>query len=107
MSPTDVEAWAELSDLYLAEALYAQSCFCLEEVLLITPNAWNVCSGRPPAVGVVTARLIGCYRSMPGLGKFCIYLHFRPGAPPMLLPRRPLYRPYVAIVAASNFVMGT
>jgi len=42
MSPTDVEAWAELSDLYLSEALYAQSCFCLEEVLLITPNAWNV-----------------------------------------------------------------
>ena len=42
-SPTDLEAWAELSDLYFAQAMYTQACFCLEEVLLITPNAWNVC----------------------------------------------------------------
>ena len=42
ISPTDAEAWAELSDMYMAEALYPQAVFCLEEVLLITPNAWNV-----------------------------------------------------------------
>lgn len=41
-SPTDAEAWAELSDLYASQGLYQQSMFALEEVLLITPNAWNV-----------------------------------------------------------------
>ena len=41
-SPTDVEAWAELSDLYVSQAMYPQAIFCLEEVLLIAPNAWNV-----------------------------------------------------------------
>lgn len=41
-SPTDAEAWAELSDLYLTQSLYSQAIYCLEEVLLITPNAWNV-----------------------------------------------------------------
>lgn len=42
MSPIDAEAWAELSDIYLIENLYQQAIFCLEEVLLITPNAWNI-----------------------------------------------------------------
>lgn len=41
-SPTDAEAWAELSDLYQSQGLHQQAIFCLEEVLLITPNAWNV-----------------------------------------------------------------
>ncbi|KAJ9645209.1 Inositol phosphatase SIW14 [Coniosporium tulheliwenetii] len=41
-SPTDAEAWAELADLYLTQNLYAQAIFSLEEVLLITPNAWNI-----------------------------------------------------------------
>ncbi|OBT45750.1 hypothetical protein VE00_03984 [Pseudogymnoascus sp. WSF 3629] len=41
-SPTDAEAWAELSDLYASQGLYQQSIFALEEVLLITPNAWNI-----------------------------------------------------------------
>ncbi|KAL1303805.1 hypothetical protein AAFC00_000268 [Neodothiora populina] len=41
-SPVDAEAWAELSDLYFTQGLYAQAIFCLEEVLLITPNAWNI-----------------------------------------------------------------
>lgn len=44
-SPTDAEAWSELSDLYLQQGLYAQAIFSLEEVLLITPNAWNVSFG--------------------------------------------------------------
>ncbi|KFY20966.1 hypothetical protein V491_03278 [Pseudogymnoascus sp. VKM F-3775] len=41
-SPTDAEAWAEISDLYASQGLYQQSIFALEEVLLITPNAWNI-----------------------------------------------------------------
>ena len=41
-SPTDIEAWAELSDLYLDQGLLRQACFCLEEILLVAPNAWNI-----------------------------------------------------------------
>jgi tetratricopeptide (TPR) repeat protein len=41
-SPIDAEAWAELADLYVSQGMYAQGIFALEEVLLITPNAWNV-----------------------------------------------------------------
>lgn len=46
-SPTDIEAWTELSDLYLTQNLFPQAVFCLEEVLLVAPNAWNV-SFYPP-----------------------------------------------------------
>lgn len=41
-SPTDAEAWAELSQLYLSLGLYPQAIYSLEEVLVLTPNAWNV-----------------------------------------------------------------
>ncbi|KAM0286024.1 hypothetical protein ACHAQH_001214 [Verticillium albo-atrum] len=41
-SPTDAEAWAELADIYLSQGLYSQSIFALEEVLLLSPNAWNM-----------------------------------------------------------------
>ncbi|RFU34654.1 hypothetical protein B7463_g1682, partial [Scytalidium lignicola] len=41
-SPTDAEAWAELGDLYLSQGMYAQGIFAWEEVLLITPNGWNI-----------------------------------------------------------------
>lgn len=41
-SPTDAEAWAELGDLYLTQGVYDQAIYCLEEVLLVTPNAWNM-----------------------------------------------------------------
>ncbi|KAI9046552.1 hypothetical protein LZ554_009297 [Drepanopeziza brunnea f. sp. 'monogermtubi'] len=41
-SPTDAEAWAELADLYVAQGLYQQAIFALEEVLLVTPYAWNI-----------------------------------------------------------------
>ncbi|KAK3677571.1 Inositol phosphatase SIW14 [Recurvomyces mirabilis] len=41
-SPTDAEAWAELADLYAQQGTYEQAIFCLEEVLLVTPNAWNM-----------------------------------------------------------------
>lgn len=41
-SPTDAEVWAELADLYLTQGAYEQAIFCLEEVMLIMPNAWNM-----------------------------------------------------------------
>ena len=41
-SPTDIEAWAELAELYLSQGLFSQAEYCLEEVLLVAPNAWNV-----------------------------------------------------------------
>lgn len=41
-SPIDIEAWTELSDLYMSQNLFSQAVFCLEEVLLAAPNAWNV-----------------------------------------------------------------
>ncbi|KAI4248590.1 MAG: hypothetical protein LQ352_005898 [Teloschistes flavicans] len=41
-SPTDIEAWAELSELYVSQGCYQQAEFCLEEILLSTPNAWNM-----------------------------------------------------------------
>lgn len=41
-SPIDAEAWSELADMYISQGAYSQAIFCLEEVLLITPNAWNV-----------------------------------------------------------------
>lgn len=58
-SPTDPEAWAELADVYVAQGMYPQAIFALEEVLLITPNAWNV-SGKPNC----RQGLINVYRCM-------------------------------------------
>ncbi|KAI4161874.1 MAG: hypothetical protein LQ342_004565 [Letrouitia transgressa] len=40
-SPTDIEAWAELSDLYMSQRMFPQAAFCQEEILLVAPNAWN------------------------------------------------------------------
>lgn len=44
VSPIDTEAWAELADMYSLQGMYEQAVFCLEEVLLQAPNAWNVCA---------------------------------------------------------------
>ncbi|KAL8768120.1 MAG: hypothetical protein Q9209_005583 [Squamulea sp. 1 TL-2023] len=41
-SPTDIESWAELCELYVSQGLYQQAEFCLEEILLSKPNAWNI-----------------------------------------------------------------
>ncbi|EMC91226.1 hypothetical protein BAUCODRAFT_318893 [Baudoinia panamericana UAMH 10762] len=41
-SPTDAEAWAELADCYVSQGAYEQAVWCLEEVLLVMPNAWNM-----------------------------------------------------------------
>ncbi|KAF8472097.1 hypothetical protein BDZ91DRAFT_717202 [Kalaharituber pfeilii] len=41
-NPTDAESWAELSSLYFQQGLYPQSIFCLEEIILMYPNAYNI-----------------------------------------------------------------
>lgn len=46
-SPTDIEAWAEASELYATQGAWGQAIFCAEEVLLIMPNAWSVCHPHP------------------------------------------------------------
>ena len=50
-SPTDAEAWSELSDIYLSQGLYPQAIYAMEEVVVLSPNAWNVRNpvGRSPA----------------------------------------------------------
>lgn len=40
--PTDPEAWSELADMYVSQGLYTQAIYALEEVLVLSPNAWNV-----------------------------------------------------------------
>lgn len=42
ISPTDAEAWSELAELYVSQSMYPQAIYSFEEVLLVTPNAWNV-----------------------------------------------------------------
>lgn len=44
--PTDPEAWAELADMYVSQGMYTQAIFALEQVLVFSPNAWNVSSPR-------------------------------------------------------------
>ncbi|KAJ0416678.1 hypothetical protein BJY00DRAFT_229888 [Aspergillus carlsbadensis] len=41
-TPTDVEAWCELAELYQSQGMCPQAIFSLEEALLIVPHAWNV-----------------------------------------------------------------
>ncbi|KAK4104040.1 TPR-like protein [Parathielavia hyrcaniae] len=41
-SPTDAEAWSELSAIYLSQGLYPQAIYAMEEVLVLAPNAWNI-----------------------------------------------------------------
>lgn len=40
-SPTDVEAWAEASELYATQAAWGQAIYCAEEVLLMAPISWS------------------------------------------------------------------
>ena len=42
ISPSDPEAWIELSELYVETGLFPQAQFCFEEALTIVPTAWNV-----------------------------------------------------------------
>lgn len=59
-SPTDAEAWSELSDMYFSQGLYSQAIFALEEVLVLQPNAWNVCpsSRSTPGTTLVSLRAL-------------------------------------------------
>lgn len=56
--PTDAESWAEIGDLYAGEGLYQQSIFAFEEVLLITPNAWNI-QARLGEILYISAAVVG------------------------------------------------
>ncbi|EWC46158.1 hypothetical protein DRE_04536 [Drechslerella stenobrocha 248] len=42
LNPTDAESWAQLAQYYLELSMYSQAIYCLEEVLLILPNAYNI-----------------------------------------------------------------
>lgn len=59
VSPIDAEAWSELAELYYAQRLYGQAIYCLEEVLLVTPNAWNMHSRLGEIIYISTAASSG------------------------------------------------
>ncbi|KAJ6262395.1 hypothetical protein Dda_3203 [Drechslerella dactyloides] len=42
LNPTDAESWSQLAQYYFEITMYSQAIYCLEEVLLILPNAYNV-----------------------------------------------------------------
>ncbi|KAF1845815.1 uncharacterized protein K460DRAFT_338417 [Cucurbitaria berberidis CBS 394.84] len=75
-SPTDVEAWAEASELYASQAAWGQAIYCAEEVLLITPNAWSahahvatlhylsIASNNPPSLSALALSLKHFCRSI-------------------------------------------
>jgi tetratricopeptide (TPR) repeat protein len=42
LSPVDAESWAEMAEMYFQQGMYGQAIYCYEDVLLTTPNAWNV-----------------------------------------------------------------
>ncbi|KAL8962707.1 MAG: hypothetical protein Q9193_000925 [Seirophora villosa] len=70
-SPTDIESWAELAELYVSQGLYQQAEYCLEEILLSTPNAWNVCrTFRPLQKHIAEVRA----RSMRDWARYCTFL---------------------------------
>ncbi|KAB8337205.1 hypothetical protein FH972_021507 [Carpinus fangiana] len=67
VSPTDAEAWSELSSLYLEQGLHQQAIYAQEEVLLITPNAWNMHARLGEIVYIASIagpQLAGLVRSM-------------------------------------------
>lgn len=41
-NPTDAEAWSELAEMYVQQGMWERGKFCLEEMLLLAPNAWNL-----------------------------------------------------------------
>ncbi|KAI4117492.1 MAG: hypothetical protein LQ345_002284 [Seirophora villosa] len=70
-SPTDIESWAELAELYVSQGLYQQAEYCLEEILLSTPNAWNVCrTFRPLQKHIADVRA----RFMRDWARYCTFL---------------------------------
>ncbi|KAF1360317.1 hypothetical protein EJ07DRAFT_155295 [Lizonia empirigonia] len=75
-SPTDMEAWAEASDLYATQGAWGQAIFCAEEVLLLAPLSWSahahaatlhfLCSGcsSPPSLSALNLALKHFCRSV-------------------------------------------
>ncbi|KAL9092507.1 MAG: hypothetical protein Q9159_000854 [Coniocarpon cinnabarinum] len=55
VNPVDAEAWMELCELYFSQALYSQAIYCLEEALIIMPNAWNIHARLGEIVYISTA----------------------------------------------------
>lgn len=68
-SPTDVEAWAEASELYATQAAWGQAIYCGEEVLLFAPLSWaahahvatlhylSTASSTPPSLSALALSL--------------------------------------------------
>lgn len=100
-SPTDAEAWAELSDLYVSQGMYPQGIFALEEVLLITPNAWNVSTTLEHRVSEWPNA--DSYRCMLVWEKFCLWLPVQP----TLVRTSTLSNRFEDSVGVSNCVMTT
>ncbi|EPS42675.1 hypothetical protein H072_3319 [Dactylellina haptotyla CBS 200.50] len=42
LNPTDGECWSQLAQYYFEVSMFSQAIYCLEEVLLILPNAYNI-----------------------------------------------------------------
>ncbi|KAF7846115.1 hypothetical protein BT93_L5226 [Corymbia citriodora subsp. variegata] len=40
--PGDAESWCELADLYQDQGMISQAIYCMEEAILLQPNAWNL-----------------------------------------------------------------
>lgn len=74
--PVDAEAWSQLAGLYFVQSHYTQAIYSLEEVLLVTPNAWNV--SRDPKVAPL--RLLTMLRCMLVWVNSITYPHWLKGA---------------------------
>jgi tetratricopeptide (TPR) repeat protein len=67
--PTDAEAWCELAELYQSQGMLSQAIFCLEEALLVVPNAWNVSRRRQadpmwlPVIMLIESCVHSCMRN--------------------------------------------
>ncbi|KAF3942065.1 hypothetical protein ABW19_dt0202707 [Dactylella cylindrospora] len=58
VNPTDAEAWTQLAEYYFEISMYSQAIYCLEEVLLIIPNAYNI-HARLGEINYVAAEAAG------------------------------------------------
>ena len=94
-SPTDIEAWAELSDLYVDQGMFSQAMFCHEEILLVAPNAWNVRGLPLPEDRRFANRTVRCTHVWAKSYTFRQYQ--------ALIQRRPLQSPCDAFAGVSSF----
>ncbi|TVY60685.1 TPR repeat protein oca3 [Lachnellula suecica] len=71
-SPTDAEAWSELADLYVTNGMFPQAIFALEEVLLVTPNAWNIHARLGEVLYMAASSETGTDKHLPeSMRRFC------------------------------------